>query len=176
MCEHHSVSVCACALEHFCTDHCIKHVLFCQPCTDQKFGVCTFGTVTFTFVLKTLITIKGGFGEVRDFSKGITLDKDSALCLFHPTKNRLKSFIQFRWGHPKGLGVVIDDEASKKFSIPQRHRLFRVTHVELYACWHESHEVYESQDTQTDGEIVLADSYFHRNYSFLLSVKWVARE
>ena len=48
---------------------------------------------------------------MRDFSKGTTLDKDSALCLFHPTKNRLKSFIQFRWGQPKGLGVVIDDEA-----------------------------------------------------------------
>ena len=118
---------------------------------------------------------QGRFWEVRDFSKGTTLDKDSALCLFHPTKNRLKSFIQFRWGQPKGLGVVIDDEASKKFSIPQRHRLFRVTHVELHACWHESHEVYESQDTQTDGEIVLTDSCFHRNYSFLLSVKWVAR-
>ena len=85
-------------------------------------------------------------------------------------------YLQFTSPSTLGLGVVIDDEASKKFSIPQRHRLFRVTHVELHACWHESHEVYESQDTQTDGEIVLADSYFHRNYSFLLSVKWVARE
>ena len=141
-----------------------------QSCTNKYFFYTHTQAQSYRWWLH-----QGRFWEVRDFSKGTTLDKDSALCLFHPTINRLKSFIQYRWGQPKGLTVVIDDETRTKFSIPQRHRLFRVTHVELHACWHESHEVYESQDTQTDGEIVLADSCFHRNYSFLLPVKWVAR-
>jgi hypothetical protein len=149
---------------------CVHVYTHTQSCTNKYFFYTHTHAQSYRWWLH-----QGRFWEVRDFSKGTTLDKDSALCLFHPTKNRLKSFIQFRWGQPKGLGVVIDDEASKKFNIPQRHRLFRVTQVELHACWHESHEVYESQDTQTDGEIVLADSCFHRNYSFLLPVKWVAR-
>jgi hypothetical protein len=69
-----------------------------------------------------------------------------------------------RWGHSAaGVGVVIDGEKTKKFSIPARHRLFRVTGAEVHASWHECHEVYESQATQPDGKILLEDASFQKN-------------
>ena len=68
-----------------------------------------------------------------------------------------------RWGHAAGVGVVIHGEKSKKFSIPPRHRLFRVTGAEVHESWHESHEVYESQKMQPDGQILLEDACFKKN-------------
>jgi hypothetical protein len=106
---------------------------------------------------------QGRFWEVRDF-EGTTLDRESAPWLFHPTLNRLKSFIQIRWGHSAaGVGVVIDGDKTKKFSIPARHRLFQVTGAEVHASWHECHEVYESQSTQPDGKILPEDASFQKN-------------
>jgi hypothetical protein len=58
---------------------------------------------------------------------------------------------------------VIDVEKTQKFSIPARHRLFRVTGAEVHVSWYECHESYESQATQPDGKILFEDPSFHKN-------------